>query len=127
MNPTEAAYAQKLDLMRKAGVIRSWEFEQRPIQLEDTAHVKRPITFTPDFYVVTADGAGEYHEVKGGHMKEDAWIKLRWFCERFSRTPVVLAQLVKGKWYIEDPRQRGRLKKRTPTIRTGKGKEARNA
>jgi hypothetical protein len=88
MNKTEAEYAARLEALKHAGdvlwyLFESWKFPLAP----DT-------TLTPDFVVATPTGI-EIHEIKGGHVWEDSWIKfkiaaqmypgLRWFwCQKGS-------------------------------------------
>ena len=68
MNKTEAAYAQRLDLLKRAGDVGFWGFEAVKLKLADGAW------YTPDFLVQTLDGL-EIHEVKG--FFRDA-AKIRW-------------------------------------------------
>lgn len=75
MNKTETAYAQRLDLLAKAGEIAFWAFEAIKFRLADGAW------YTPDFLVHVSDGTVsavtklEIHEVKG--FSREAW-GVRW-------------------------------------------------
>lgn len=58
--------------------------------------------YTPDFSVIQL-GAGGYcivtcYEVKGAHVFEDSWIKLKVAARTFSNFKFVLAQYKKGEW-----------------------------
>src|SRR5687768_11950992 len=57
----EAKYAQTLDLMKKAGQIKSWE-RQVPLTVE--AEGKPIFTTKVDFRVTTKTGGIQWHEVK---------------------------------------------------------------
>ena len=58
MNKTEAAYAQKLELHKRAGEVLWYAFEGVTLKLADGCR------YTPDFAVMLADGVIEMHEVK---------------------------------------------------------------
>ena len=76
MNKTEAAYAQRLELLRRAGEILWWEFEAVKLKLA-------PDTFySPDFAVMSADHVLEMHEVKG-FWRDDARVKIKVAAELF--------------------------------------------
>ena len=92
-NQTEAKYARKLEQDRLAGRIVRYDFEPVKLRLADMTHL------TPDFRVILADGTEEYHEVKGGYVREDGWIKLKLAAELH---PYVfkMAQFRKGVWTI---------------------------
>ena len=59
---TEAVYAQRLDLMKKAGEIRDWDRQVKIPLVVDGKHVCNMLA---DFRVWTKDGRVEYHETKG--------------------------------------------------------------
>jgi hypothetical protein len=71
MNKTEALHAQTLELLRRAGEIHDYRFESVTLIL---GHDCR---YTPDFFVILANGSIEIHEVKGGHITDDGAVKLR--------------------------------------------------
>lgn len=82
MNKTERRYADELNRLERAGLIRWWEFEAVKIRLADNTFI------TPDFAVIAADGFLEFHDTKGtkgdGYWcEEDAKIKLKILAERF--------------------------------------------
>jgi hypothetical protein len=78
MNGTERDYAAHLEAERRAGRIKRWDREPEALRLADRT------TYWPDFRVVAADDAVEFHEVKPAKGKtgtffahEDAWLKLK--------------------------------------------------
>jgi hypothetical protein len=71
MNKTEAAYvASVLDPGKQSGAILWWKFEGVKLRLADNTF------FSPDFFVLLADGSLEAHEVKG-HWQDDARAKIK--------------------------------------------------
>jgi hypothetical protein len=70
MNKTESAYAATLDQRRTAGEVVWFKFEGIKLRLGDNTF------FTPDFFVMLADGALEAHEVKG-FWQDDARAKIK--------------------------------------------------
>lgn len=87
MNKTEARYAQRLT---DAG--RSWRYEPLKIQLAERT------TYTPDFLVIDPHGDFSLHEVKGGFVREDAWIKFKIAREMYPMFTFELWQWVKNNW-----------------------------
>ena len=79
MNKTEAVYAQRLDLLQKAGEILWHRFESIKFRLADNTF------YTPDFAVLRADGVMEIHEVKGSMaiFQDDAKVKVKVCAEAF--------------------------------------------
>lgn len=59
MNKLEAEYAAQLAQMQRDGLIQHFEYEGVKLRLADKTY------YTPDFFVVRADGLIEFHEVKG--------------------------------------------------------------
>ena len=68
MNRTEADWAASLEAMRRGGEIRCWRFEALKFRLAAATF------YTPDFFVITSEGAVEIHEVKG-FWRDDARVK----------------------------------------------------
>jgi hypothetical protein len=68
----EAAHAQELDLLLKAGEIKEW-IPQYKVDLR--AYGKHITNYYVDFKVINADDSVEYHEVKG--YETDTW-QLKW-------------------------------------------------
>ena len=92
MNSTETRYANMLDLQVRYGHIKKYRFEAIKLRLADQT------TYTPDFQVVTLEGNVEFHEVKGGFIREDAWIKLKIAAELYPEFKFHLWQWIKGQW-----------------------------
>ena len=76
---TEADYAQRLDLLKAAHEILSWEYEP------DVLTLAYRCTYCPDFRVKLKDGTVEFHEVKGW-TRDDAMIKLKVAAQMFQNT-----------------------------------------
>lgn len=70
MNKTEQAYADHLELLRRAGQVLWFKFEGLKLRLADNTF------YTPDFAVMSADGVMEMHEVKG-FWQDDARAKIK--------------------------------------------------
>lgn len=70
MNKTEAAYAEHLQAELRAGRVLWFVFESVKLRLAKSTHL------TVDFFVLTAAGELEAHEVKG-HWEEDARVKIK--------------------------------------------------
>jgi len=93
MNETEAKYARVLDERRAAGEIVDWWYELYTVKLAPSTH------YRPDFLVQLADGRLEFHEVKGGFVQEDAWIKAK-VAARVSPIPMIVAQWRDRRWHL---------------------------
>jgi len=94
MNKTEEAYGLILEAMARRGKIKRYKFEALKLRLAGRTH------FTPDFYVVT--DKPELHEVKGGFIREDAWIKLKVAAEMYPEFRFILAQHKDKQWTIKE-------------------------
>lgn len=70
MNKTEAAYSAQLNHRLIAGEILWFKFEGLKLRLADNTF------YSPDFFVMLADGSLEAHEVKG-FMQDDAAVKIK--------------------------------------------------
>lgn len=93
MNKTEAAYAQKLEAAKLAGVILDYKFESVKLKLA-------PATFlTPDFLVIKPDGF-ELHEVKG-FWEEDARVKIKVAAEMYPWFQFIAVQRSGKEWKVE--------------------------
>jgi hypothetical protein len=66
MNGLERKYAAVLESRKLAGEIQRWDFEPVKLRLADRTF------YTPDFRVVLNDATIEFHETKGGFMRDDA-------------------------------------------------------
>ena len=71
-NRWEAEWGQLLDIRRMAGEIRSFAFEAITLRLAGGEQA----AYTPDWFVVMADGTMEFHEVKG-FFRDDARVKYK--------------------------------------------------
>lgn len=98
MNKTEAEYAAHLEAEKRAGNIIDYRFEAVKLRLADKTF------YTPDFFVVAADGFVEFREVKG-FWEDDARVKIKVAAEQhwWARFTAVskLAQKRGGGWKIE--------------------------
>ncbi len=105
MNRTERAYAQQLELRRRAGELQWWAFEPLKLRLADSTF------YTPDFVVLLADGTLEAHEVKatwtkGRHRgragwQEDARVKVKVAASLFPWIQFVALNPLAGGWNEE--------------------------
>jgi len=97
MNKTEAAYAARLELLRRDGEIIWWSYEAIKLRLADNTY------YTPDFDVMRADGLLEIHEVKG-HWEDDARVKIKVAAEQFPFRFLAVQAVPKSKgggWSVE--------------------------
>ena len=95
MNKTEARYAEQfLEPAKRAGHILDYQFEAIKLRLADNTW------YSPDFLVTERDYTQSIHEVKGGFVREDAWVKLKVIAELYPQFAVQKCQEVKGKWTI---------------------------
>lgn len=76
MNNTERAYSLHLDARKAAGEVAWYAYEGLKLRLADKTF------YTPDFFVMLADGTLEVHEVKG-HWEDDARVKIKVAAEMF--------------------------------------------
>lgn len=76
MNKTEKAYADYLEIKKKAGEVRAYYYEKVKLRLADRTY------YTPDFMVIDKDGFIEFHEVKG-FLRDDALVKYKVAAEQF--------------------------------------------
>ena len=97
MNKTEQAYANRLELLKREGLIREWRFESLKLRLADKTF------YSPDFMVVDADGFIEVHEVKG-FWEDDARVKVKVAAEQypFKFLAVKKVSKAKGEWEFEE-------------------------
>lgn len=76
MNRTEEAYAFYLEQRKRANLIMWFKFEGIKLRLGAGAY------FTPDFFVMNADGGLEVHEVKG-FWREAARVRIKTAAEMY--------------------------------------------
>ena len=70
MNKTERQYADRLEILRRAGEVQWFTFESVKLRLANNTF------YTPDFAVMNAEGELEMHEVKG-FWRDDARVKIK--------------------------------------------------
>lgn len=92
-NKTEARYAMRLDRLKDVGAIRGYWLEAVKFRLADKCW------FCPDYLIELPDRSKILHEVKGGFVREDAWVKLKVAADLMP-FPFFLAQWVGGDWEI---------------------------
>ena len=93
MNKTEAAYANRLELLLRTGEVLWYKFEGVRLRLADDSY------FKPDFAVMVKDGTLEIHEVKG-FWWEAAKVRIRVAADIYPfRFLAVKAE--KGGWEVE--------------------------
>lgn len=85
MNKLEAAYAQHLDMLKRAGEVLWYSYESVGLRLANKTH------YYPDFMVMMADGELEIHETKG-FMRDDANVKIKVAAEMYPFTFKVIRQ-----------------------------------
>ena len=93
MNKTEQRYRDRLALMAAAGEVLRFEFERVTLKLADDTR------YTPDFYVVFADGRIEFHETKG-FERDDALVKFKAAADRWPEFGFVMVAWRKGQWVV---------------------------
>ncbi len=76
MNKTEIAYSQYLEGLKAYGEIVWYKFEAIKLRLADNTH------YTPDFFIMLANGQLECREVKG-YWLDDARAKIKMASEIF--------------------------------------------
>jgi hypothetical protein len=81
MNGLERAYAVELKAEQGAGKISEWKYEAVTLVIARPPKAL-PSRYTPDFFVVNADGEIEFHETKG-FMRDDARVKLKCAAEQY--------------------------------------------
>jgi len=96
MNQTERVYALILEAAKRNGALRSWRYECVTLKLADG------VRYTPDFLVIRGDGTAEFHEVKGGFIRDDARVKLRVAARQFPEFVFQLAQCTRGQWTVTE-------------------------
>jgi hypothetical protein len=94
MNKLEAIYAQELELRRRAGDVLWFEFDAVKLRLAGSTF------YTPDFFVMLADGSLEVHEVKG-HWEDDARVKIKVAADKFPFRFLAVSRAA-GAWRLEE-------------------------
>ena len=94
-NKTEAEYRDRLRVREIAGEIAWFAYEAITLKLAPDTR------YTPDFAVMLASGELEFHETKGGFVRDDARVKLKVAAAMFPFR-FYLAQKEKGVWTITE-------------------------
>lgn len=92
-NKLETAYMAHLEMRRCAGEIIEYSFETIKLRLAFNTF------YEPDFFVLTAQGDFEIHEVKGV-WEDDARVKIKVAAEKFPFRFIAVTQ-EKGQWVYE--------------------------
>lgn len=95
MNKTEAAYAQVLELRKRAGEILEYKFEYMKLRLANNTF------YTPDFVVVAAGRVIELHEVKG-FWTDDARVKIKVAAELNPYFKFIAVKKVRNGWDVKE-------------------------
>jgi len=90
MNKTEQEYALYLEIRKRAGEIVDYGFECYKLRLANRTF------YTPDFYVQTAEGFLDFHEVKG-FWEDDARVKIKVAAEQYPQHGFVAIKKVAKK------------------------------
>lgn len=94
MNGTEARYANDvLKPMLDRGEIISYTFERMKLKIGENCY------YTPDFMLVMP-GHFEFHEVKGGLIRDDAMVKFKAAADMFPFFRFVMMQYAKKQWNV---------------------------
>lgn len=94
MNKLEEAYAQELELRKRAGEISWYAFEAVKLRLADSTF------YSPDFAVMLANGELEMHECKSFWF-DDARVKIKIAASLFPLRFVAIKRIRK-QWEIEE-------------------------
>ena len=105
MNKTEAAYADRLDLLQVAGELIAWSFQPERLRLSYASVPGEKKSsggafYTPDFRVVMSDRSIEFHEVKG-FWRTAAKVRIRVAADLHPMYRFVVVMKVKGGFSVE--------------------------
>ena len=95
MNKTEQAYAALLEERKKAGEIHHYQFEAMALKLAKLT------TYTPDFFIINADGTIEFVEIKG-YWHQAGRIKIKVASEMHPWFKFTAVQYKKKTWIYEE-------------------------
>lgn len=96
MNKTEQRYADRLELLKKAGEILDWKFDSMKLRLADKTF------YETDFLVVASDFTWQVHEVKGGFITDDAAVKLKVAASLYPYLTFFKCQYKGSQWTITE-------------------------
>lgn len=91
-NRTEEAYAAILQARKLAREVEDFGFERVKLRLADGAW------YTPDFDVTLADGSLEFHETKGGFIREAGMLRIKVAAHQYPHWRFYLVQHKDGQW-----------------------------
>lgn len=100
MNKTEMRYAEMLEMKKRTGEIFDYQFEGITLKLATG------VRYTPDFVVIRkveminlhTNWITEFHEVKGGFIRDDARIKFQVARKQFPCFSFKMMQYKDGSW-----------------------------
>ena len=98
MNKTESDYAMYLESLKAAGSVAWYKFEGLKLRLADNTF------YSPDFFVMLADGTLEVHEVKG-FWQDDARVKIKVAADMYPFRFCAIKAVAKkhgGGWSVEE-------------------------
>lgn len=93
MNKTESAYRDRLERFKMMGEILWFKFEGIKLRLADNTF------YTPDFFVMRANGELEAHEIKGW-WQDDARAKIKIAADMYP-LKFLAFKYEKGEWKVE--------------------------
>lgn len=97
MNKTEAAYAQRLEVLKHDGQILDWRFHALRVRLANNTF------YEPDFLVMTAAREIQIHETKGSFTTQAGQTKIKLCAEVLPWFRVIKASLQKdGSWTLQE-------------------------
>ncbi len=99
MNKTEQQHAWSLEVQKRDNPrwILSYEFEAIKLFIGITPNGKQ-MWYCPDFLVQRSDRAIELHEVKGGYITEDSYVKLTAAARMYPMFRFVMYQRTAAGW-----------------------------
>ena len=101
MNKTEQEHAWVLKAAVNAHQIERWEFEAVKLFIGVTPE-GRTMWYCPDFLVELVNHQIEFHEVKGGFIMDDAYVKLTAAARMYPMFRFVLYQKRRSGWECKE-------------------------
>lgn len=99
MNKTEQEHAWSLEAQKRDNpqFILNYEFEAVKLFIGITPQ-NRQMWYCPDFMVQRHDHTIEFHEIKGGYITEDSYVKLTAAARMYPQFRFVLYQKTSSGW-----------------------------
>ncbi len=94
MNGLESRYSAHLAMREQVGEVALYRYEGITLKLGDD------LRFTPDFFVMLADGSIQFHETKG-HWRDDAKVKIKVAASLFPFQFIAVFAEKDGGWRYE--------------------------